>query len=156
MGLVTSLGCRVEDVWTRVCNGHNGVRSLQRFDAAAYRVRFGGEILDSEWSTEGYIDHREAKRLDRFTQFAMVAGIDAVRDSGIDFSKEEPFRCGVMVGSGRPDSSNGLFSCTVSSSRFLLEQQRPRFTYEVQTDPIFSRCSEFFIDCIGYRKIPIV
>ena len=43
---------------------------------------------------------REAKRLDRFTQFALVAGIDAVRDSGIDFAREDPFRCGVILGSG--------------------------------------------------------
>ena len=43
-GDVTSLGCRVEDVWSRICNGQSGVRPLQRFDAAAYRVRFGGEV----------------------------------------------------------------------------------------------------------------
>ncbi len=115
LGLVTSLGCRVEDVWTRVCNGENGVRMLQRFDAAAYRVRFGGEIRDCDWSTEGYIDQRETKRLDRFTQLAMVAGIDAVRDSGIDFSKEELFRCGVMVGSG----IGGLHEIEAQHTRLL-------------------------------------
>ena len=45
-------------------------------------------------------DRKEVKRLDRFSQFAMVAGNDAVRDSGLDFSKEDPFRCGVILGSG--------------------------------------------------------
>ena len=61
-------------------------------------MKFGGDIYD--WSTDGYIDRKEEKRIDRFTQFAMVAGIDAVNDSGLDFSKEDPFRCGVILGSG--------------------------------------------------------
>ncbi len=115
IGAVTSLGCRVEEIWGRVCEGHSGVHSLQRFDASAYRVRFGGEVLDSDWSLEGYMDAREAKRLDRFTQFAMVAGIDAVRDSGIDFSREDPFRCGVMIGSG----IGGLHEIEVQHTRLL-------------------------------------
>ena len=100
MGAVTSLGCRVEECGPACATATAASDPLQRFDASAYRVRFGGEVLDAEWSTEGYIDPKDAKRLDRFTQFAMVAGIDAVRDSGIDFSREDPFRCGVMVGSG--------------------------------------------------------
>ena len=115
IGAVTSLGSRVEEIWTRVCNGHSGVHPLQRFDAAAYRVRFGGEVLDTDWSTEGYIDAKEEKRLDRFTQFAMVAGIDAVRDSGLDFAREDPFRCGVMVGSG----IGGLHEIEAQHSRLL-------------------------------------
>ena len=61
-------------------------------------MQFGGDIYD--WSAEGYVDRKEEKRIDRFTQFAMVAGIDAVNDSGIDFSKDDPFRCGVILGSG--------------------------------------------------------
>ena len=61
-------------------------------------MHFGGDIHD--WSTGDYMSAKEDKRIDRFTQFAMVAGIDAVRDSGIDFSKEDPFRCGVILGSG--------------------------------------------------------
>ena len=98
VGAVTSLGCRVEDLWTRICNGESGIRALQRFDALPYRVRIGGEILD--WSTDGYIPPKEIKRIDRFAQFALVASADAVRDSGIDFSREDPFRCGVIFGSG--------------------------------------------------------
>ena len=68
------------------------------FDTTEHKVKFGGDIYD--WTTEGYIDRKEEKRIDRFTQFALVAGIDAVNDSGLDFSKEDPFRCGVILGSG--------------------------------------------------------
>ncbi len=98
IGAVTSLGCRVEELWTRVCNGESGIRTLQRFDPSPFRVRIGGEILD--WSTDGYLPPKEAKRIDRFAQLGLVASVDAVKDSGIDFSKEDPFRCGVIIGSG--------------------------------------------------------
>jgi 3-oxoacyl-[acyl-carrier-protein] synthase II len=113
MGAVTSLGCRVEELWTRVCNGESGVRALQRFDTSKFRVRFGGEIAD--WSPAGYIEARDEKKLDRFTQFALVAGIDAVRDSGIDYAKEDLFRCGVMVGSG----IGGLYELEVQFHRLF-------------------------------------
>jgi 3-oxoacyl-[acyl-carrier-protein] synthase II len=98
IGAVTSLSCKVDDLWDRILRGESGVHALQAFDTTDHKVKFGGDIHD--WSTEGYIDRKEEKRLDRFTQFAMVAGIDAVNDSGLDFSKEDAFRCGVILGSG--------------------------------------------------------
>jgi 3-oxoacyl-[acyl-carrier-protein] synthase II len=98
LGVVTSLACKVNELWTRLCNGESGVHMIQRFDCSRFRSRFGGEI--SDWSTVGYIPPKEAKRLDRFAQFAVVGAIDAVRDSALDFSKENPDRCGVIFGSG--------------------------------------------------------
>jgi 3-oxoacyl-[acyl-carrier-protein] synthase II len=98
MGAVTSLGCKVEELWQRVLAGQSGIHNLQSFDTADYKVKFGGDVYD--WSTDGYIDAKEAKRVDRFTQFALVAAIDAVSESGIDFSKEDPYMCGAIIGSG--------------------------------------------------------
>ena len=98
VGAVTSLSCRVEDLWKKVLAGKSGIHELRLFDTTDFKVKFAGDIHD--WSTEGYISSKDAKRLDRFAQFALVSGIDAVNDSGIDFSKEEPFRCGVVLGSG--------------------------------------------------------
>jgi 3-oxoacyl-[acyl-carrier-protein] synthase II len=98
LGAITSLSCQVEDLWTRVCNGESGVRTLDRFDTSRYRVKIGGQLAN--WSTQGYIEPKEAKRIDRFAQFALVGAIDAVRDSGLDFSREDVFRCGVILGSG--------------------------------------------------------
>ena len=98
IGAVTSLSRQVEDLWKRVLAGESGVHPLRLFDTTDFRVRFAGDIYD--WSVNGYISAKDAKRLDRFTQFAMVSGMDAVKDSGIDFSLEEPFRCGVVLGSG--------------------------------------------------------
>jgi 3-oxoacyl-[acyl-carrier-protein] synthase II len=113
LGVVTALGCRTEELWTRLCNGESGVRPFSRFETSRFRVRFGGEIPD--WSPDAYVSSKEAKRLDRFCQFALVAAIDAVRESGLDFSKEDPFRCGVIIGSG----IGGLSEIEVQHTRLI-------------------------------------
>ena len=98
LGVVTSLSSKVDDLFERLCRGESGVHPIRQFDTTNFKVKFGGDVYD--WDSGDYIDKKEAKRIDRFTQFALVAGIDAVQDSGLDFSKEEPFRCGVILGSG--------------------------------------------------------
>src|SRR6187431_2738037 len=101
MGAVTALSCKVAELWQRVLRGESGVgplRTIPEESLARLKVRFGGEI--SDWNCDGYINSKEQKRLDRFAQFGLVAGIDAVNDSGLDFTKENPWRCGVIIGSG--------------------------------------------------------
>lgn len=98
MGSVTSLSLKVDDLWRKVLEGQSGVHELRAFDTTNHKVKFGGDIHD--WNPTGYIDRKELKRLDRFTQFALVCSVDAVNDSGLDFSREDPFRCGVIIGSG--------------------------------------------------------
>jgi 3-oxoacyl-[acyl-carrier-protein] synthase II len=98
MGAVTSLSSQVADLWKRILAGQSGIHEIRLFDTTEHKVHFGGDVHD--WSAEGYMSLKDARRIDRFTQFAMVAGIDAVRDSGIDFAKIDPFRAGVIVGSG--------------------------------------------------------
>jgi 3-oxoacyl-[acyl-carrier-protein] synthase II len=98
MGAVTSLSLKVGDLWEKVIAGKSGIHELKIFDTTNHKVKFGGDIHD--WSPDEYIDRKEIKRLDRFTQFALVCAVDAVNDSGLDFSKEDPFRCGVIIGSG--------------------------------------------------------
>jgi 3-oxoacyl-[acyl-carrier-protein] synthase II len=98
LGTVTSLSCQLEDLWQRVLDGQSGIHDLTLFDTSNYKVRFGGDLGD--WSPDEYISPKEVKRLDRFSQFALVAGADAVRSSGIDFAAEDPYRCGVILGSG--------------------------------------------------------
>jgi len=98
LGAVTSLSCQVEDLWQKVLAGESGIHGLKAFDTSDHKVKFGGDIHD--WSTEGYVHPREEKRIDRFTQFALVAGVDAVNDAGIDFEKYDPYRLGAIIGSG--------------------------------------------------------
>ncbi len=98
LGVVTSLSCQVNDLWNRILAGESGVHALQCFDTEEFKIKFGGDIHD--WDPSDFIAPKEMKRIDRFTQFAMVAGAQAIRDAGLDFTKESPFRCGVILGSG--------------------------------------------------------
>ena len=97
---VTALGCDLPDVWTGVCNGDSGVTLLQRFDCSRFRVRIGGEIRDFDAHAQMKIESKVVRRMDRFAQFAVVAADKAIRQSGIDFSRLDPYRCGVLIGSG--------------------------------------------------------
>jgi 3-oxoacyl-[acyl-carrier-protein] synthase II len=114
LGVVTSLGRAVETFWDRIVRGESGVGPISLFDVSGYRVQFGGQVL-WEPEKEDIAGPKELKRLDRFTQFAIASAKDAVADSGIDFSKEEPFRCGVVIGSG----IGGLWEFEVQEERLL-------------------------------------
>ena len=72
LGAVTSISCQVEDLWQKVLAGHSGIHQLTLFDTSDFKVHFGGDITD--WSTDGYLPAKEAKRVDRFAQFALVIG----------------------------------------------------------------------------------
>jgi 3-oxoacyl-[acyl-carrier-protein] synthase II len=98
MGLVTSLGDRLEPFWSALCAGRSGVGPLTLFDTTEFKVRFGGQVRD--WDPVARFGVKEARHLDRFAQFALAAGISAVDDAGIDFSTIPEEQCGVMIGSG--------------------------------------------------------
>jgi 3-oxoacyl-[acyl-carrier-protein] synthase II len=98
LGAVTGLSRQVEDLWKRICAGESGVGPVTLFDTTGFKVLFGGEVRN--WSPEPYINSKDAKRIDRFAQFALVAAIDAVNDAGIDFTKDDPYRTGAIIGSG--------------------------------------------------------
>ncbi len=98
IGVVTPIACDVDSFWERLTGGESGIHDLKILDTTLYKVHFGGDI--PEFDVTQYVDHREAKRLDRFTQFAMHAGSQAVADSAIDFNKVDRTRCGVISGSG--------------------------------------------------------
>jgi 3-oxoacyl-[acyl-carrier-protein] synthase II len=99
LGVVTSLGRALDTFWERLVRGDSGVGPITLFDVSGFRVQFGGEV---PWNgeAEGIANPKELRRLDRFTQFAMASAADAVRDSGLDFAAEDPYRCGVVIGSG--------------------------------------------------------
>jgi len=98
LGWVTSLGLDIKEVWGAFLAGRSGIKTVTRWDASRHDVKFGGEVTD--WDGGPNLDKREAKRLDRFAQFALNAAIDAVKDAGIDFAREDPWRCGSIVGTG--------------------------------------------------------
>ena len=99
LGVITSLGESVDEVWDALCAGKSGIGKITRWDTSTYPVRIGGECTNFDVTKYG-VDVREAKRLDRFGQFGLAASVNAVKDSGLDFEKEDRFRCGVIIGSG--------------------------------------------------------
>ena len=98
MGLVTALGGTPDVFWENLYNARSGVKMIENFDTSAFPVKIGGEITNFDPSAE--VDKREIKRMDRFSQFALVAGIRAFNDSGLELEKLDRDRCGVIVGSG--------------------------------------------------------
>jgi len=100
LGTVNPLGRDVPSFWRALLAGESGIRRIQLFDPTDFASQIGGEVQEWKGVESELIDPREMKRMDRFTQFAVGAAIEAVVDSGIDFSQCDPVRCGVIVGSG--------------------------------------------------------
>lgn len=98
LGCVTPLGNSVDTFFDAICKGKSGIAPITSFDVSQFATRFGGEIKDFDITQ--FIDAREGKRMDRFCQLAIASVVQAVKDCGIDFSKEDTERCGVIYGTG--------------------------------------------------------
>ncbi|MDA9915743.1 beta-ketoacyl-ACP synthase II [Luminiphilus sp.] len=98
VGAVTALGLDTNATWRGVTNGENGVRAIDHFDASAFSTRFSASL--NGFSTDGYLASRDAKRMDSFIQYGMVAGIQAMRDSGLEITEQNQDRVGCNVGAG--------------------------------------------------------
>lgn len=97
-GVVSALGMGAENFWKAIKEGKNGISKVVGFDTTNYSTKVGAEIPNFE-PTE-YIERKEAKRMDRYAQFALVAAKMAMEQSGIDMEKTDRDRVGVIVGSG--------------------------------------------------------
>lgn len=98
VGLVTPLGVGKDGVWERILAGESGIAPITRFDTAKHDTKIAGEVKD--FRAEDYVSVKESKRMDLFIQFALAATKIAMEDSGIDMSKEDAERAGVVVGTG--------------------------------------------------------
>jgi 3-oxoacyl-[acyl-carrier-protein] synthase II len=98
MGMLTPLGAGMDPSWAGLVAGNSGIGPIKAFDTTDFPVRFGGAVPD--FNMEEYISKKDARRMDGFIQYGLVAGIQAMRDSGLDVSDENRHRIGVAVGSG--------------------------------------------------------
>jgi 3-oxoacyl-[acyl-carrier-protein] synthase II len=98
LGAVTPIGIGKEKFWQALLEGKSGIGKITRFDASEYTTQIAGEVKD--FDPAQYIDKKEAKRMDRFTQFAVAASKMAFDDSGIDLQSEDLTRIGTMIGTG--------------------------------------------------------
>ena len=98
IGAITPLGKDVPTFWTNLVDGVSGAAPITRFDAEKFRTRFACEVKD--FDVTEYIPRQEARKMDTFTQFAVIAADEAMRDAGFDLEKINPDRAGVIWGSG--------------------------------------------------------
>lgn len=97
-GAVTPVGIGTQNFWNAVKEGKNGIGIITRYDLSGFATRIGGEVRD--FNPEEYIDKKEAKRMDRYTQFAIAAAKMALEDANLDLNSVNKERMGVILGSG--------------------------------------------------------
>lgn len=98
LGTVNPLGKSVSEMWDNIVANKLGFSFVDQFDTEDFPVKIVGAVKD--FSCEKYIEKKEAKRMDRFTQFAVVSALDALEDAGTDLKDLDPYRAGVIIGCG--------------------------------------------------------
>jgi 3-oxoacyl-[acyl-carrier-protein] synthase II len=134
LGLVSPVGVGVEPSWKALVAGQSGIGPITLFDASTYPTRIAGEVKNFE--PGDFMDRKEARRNDRFIQFGLAAAEMAMKDSGLDMSKEDPDQVGCIVGAGM----GGLG--TIEENRTLL------------TERGLKRISPFFIPSLIINLAP--
>lgn len=98
IGAITPVGNTVDEYWDSLKEGKHGFGPITQFDASAYKCKLVGEVKN--FVAKDYIDPKSARRMARFTQFAVKATQEAMADSGLDMTKEDAYRVGTCIGSG--------------------------------------------------------
>ncbi|MGB4467083.1 MAG: beta-ketoacyl-ACP synthase II [Azovibrio sp.] len=98
LGIVSPVGNTVEAAWQNILAGRSGIGAVTKFDASTFPTRIAGEVRD--FDIGAYLSPKEARRMDTFIHFGMAAGIQAVRDAGLDQEQADAERIGVCIGSG--------------------------------------------------------
>ena len=98
LGLITPVGIGVKESWKNILNGVSGINNITQFDASEFKSRVAGEVKN--FDPDLYLNPKDSRRMDTFMQFGLVAGIEAIKDSGLEVTEENSERIGVSIGSG--------------------------------------------------------
>ena len=98
LGIISPVGNTIPEAWDNIVSGRSGIGEITRFDASAFPVRIAGEVKD--FDVGAYLSPKEARRMDIFIHYGLAAGIQAIRDSGIEVGPSNAERIGVNIGSG--------------------------------------------------------
>lgn len=98
MGMLTPLGVSVQETWQGIVAGNSGIRTIEHFDVSDYPTRFAGMV--PAFDMEPYLSAKDARKMDSFMQYGLVAGIQAIADSGIEVTEANAGRIGAAIGSG--------------------------------------------------------
>jgi len=121
MGALTPIGNNLEDYWKSLINGVSGAGPITHFDASKFKTQFACELKG--FDPKNFLDRKEARKLDKFSQYALVVSEEAIKDAALDVKKTKPERCGVIWGSG----IGGMETFFVESVNFGLGNKTPRF-----------------------------
>ncbi len=121
IGAITPLGKTLDEFWEGLLNGVSGADDIKQFDCSKFKTRFACEV--KEFEPTNYFDRKEARKLDRFTQFALIVSDQAVKDAGISKETIDPDRAGVIFASG----IGGLITFQDEVVNFALGDGTPRF-----------------------------
>ncbi|MES2616298.1 MAG: beta-ketoacyl-ACP synthase II [Bacteroidota bacterium] len=122
LGALTPLGNNLQDYWKNLANGVSGADMITLFDTTKFKTKFACEVKN--FNPEDFMDRKEARKMDRFAQFAFVTTEEAIKDSGIDLEKIDKTRIGVIWGSG----IGGLTSFFQESAEYARGDGTPRFS----------------------------
>lgn len=98
LGIISPVGNSVAEAWSNIVAGKSGITNITKFDASAFASQVAGEVKG--FDVDQYLSPKEARRMDTFIQFGLAAGIQAVRDAGLEVTDENAERIGVSIGSG--------------------------------------------------------
>lgn len=122
MGMVTCLGSGVEANWQAITSGRSGIGRITLFNPEKFATKIAGEV-SGDFDPYGYMNPKEMRRVDRYQQFALVAAGEAMAHAGLSWPPANPYRCGVVVGSGM----GGLAS--IEQGFDVLRNKGPRFVH---------------------------
>jgi 3-oxoacyl-[acyl-carrier-protein] synthase II len=98
LGIISPVGSTIASAWESILNGKSGIGLITHFDVSAFPCKIGGQVAG--FDVNAYIPPKDARHMDEFMQYGVAAGIQAVADSGIDFSKTDATMCGAICGAG--------------------------------------------------------
>ena len=117
LGVISALGLDVDTFWTNIINGKSGVSLVESFDTTEFQTKIAAEVKD--FDPTNYLEKKDARHMDRFTQFAVVAAQQALTDSQLQITEENAHQVGVVIGSGI-----GGLKTLEEQTRRLLERGR--------------------------------
>ena len=121
LGALTPIGNNIEEYWNGLINGVSGAAAITYFDASKFKTQFACELKN--FNAEDFLDRKEARKLDRCAQYAMVSSDEAVRDADFNFEKLDKDRVGVIWGSG----IGGLETFQIEMLNFAAGDGTPKF-----------------------------
>lgn len=122
LGVISPNGNDLKSFWDNIVHGITEVNNITRFDASLFRTHFAGEII--KYNAADYFDKSTIKKTDLFTQYAIISSDQAIKDSGFDFQKMDPFDVGVIWGSGQ----GGMDTFEKQVKEYVLGDGQPRFS----------------------------